>query len=909
MDTESSAPTPSPTADNWWQSIEADPGQIDSFKFGGRNVHLRVDGIDTTPEEFDVKVKEYPTMMRKIGWTRPTAPKRVYRVRIEGWGDDHDLCADSEVSCLDAYLKALCYSELHDLGGTSDEDGPEDNAYFRQVPQDFPYYPSTFSEQRPELTAEIVSQWWRDELTAQHHQSMEEDCIPPNSPAQYTASSQDAKEPAEKSSPIPAKDLSDSFDRPAAAPTTEMYTKYTATAAKVTPSTTDKVKTSKSSLKPSSYGQAPKNNPSQPTTKAQELLDLLNSTGDDGLEYNVEGETIFANLILEPQKDTHPWVTASEGIQIALEVARAIDDNFAFIATSDSMSEKFPPLTDPKMTNFPSTPITLGPYAATNPNQMVLVKPGATYADGTPKPQPTIYATVRFVSTYAVRCIMQWLGPELDMRGIRFTPKAFQVPASQTSLYIMGTRHEFCPAGLKRDLARAIKMEVKADAIQGKLNRADAEALDMQNMHVKKQGLRESKLINPTNVKNLNLSKYSQSIKATMAIELANKNYPFFKHYLQQADTSGTLKLCCGDDARLILQPINPSQSEERSAKWMSKMKANAAYLHQTECHTLKGVIDPDKRVRSQWVEGQREVSVYQKKLVSVRSLLQSINDEAGNKVFHAVNRVMLGPESGSLRVATYRKVGIQKIVQKIKVSPVAWIYNYGIHICKLTVKCMDKVVSGCDFEEVLLIESSTWDSDTMAITTPFIDSEDAFVLEMEKKGFVLDITALSDKPTEQTATNTTGLPNKPSPTADAPQQPLDPNTSTIPPQEQEWAQRLNLSGNNSFTTKASDAVSRADDATTNTEGAESFNPDPSTSKRNYRDTVLEQARLKAKNAVNNANKAPPEDNDEDSLSINSNESSTSFSPGKPASNGSAASIPKTTANTRRVSKDGGART
>jgi hypothetical protein len=61
-------------------------------------------------------------------------------------------------------------------------------------------------------------------------------------------------------------------------------------------------------------------------------------------------------------------------------------------------------------------------------------------------------------------------------------------------------------------------------------------------------------------------------------------------------------------------------------------------------------------------------------------------------------------------------------------------------------------------------------------------------------------------------------------------------------------------------------------------------------------------------NAVKAANKVSSPDNDEDSLSINSNESSTSFSQGKPASNGSAASIPKTTAKMQRVSKDGGAK-
>ena len=60
-------------------------------------------------------------------------------------------------------------------------------------------------------------------------------------------------------------------------------------------------------------------------------------------------------------------------------------------------------------------------------------------------------------------------------------------------------------------------------------------------------------------------------------------------------------------------------------------------------------------------------------------------------------------------------------MVLKIKHSAIAWVYHYGTSYCKLTVKCMDKVVSGCDFDEVLLIDSTTWDPETMSVTTPFV--------------------------------------------------------------------------------------------------------------------------------------------------------------------------------------------
>eukprot|EP00956_Cyclotella_meneghiniana_P029383 scaffold70891_cov102-Cyclotella_meneghiniana.AAC.1 len=126
-------------------------------------------------------------------------------------------------------------------------------------------------------------------------------------------------------------------------------------------------------------------------------------------------------------------------------------------------------------------------------------------------------------------------------------------------------------------------------------------------------------------------------------------------------------------------------------------------------------------------MDGERNASPWQHKTVTIRKILQHVVDEAGNKVVHAVNRVMLGPEAGSLRVATYRTLGVQQMALKIKHSAIAWVYHYGTSYCKLTMKCMDKVVSGCDFDEVLLIDSTTWDPETMSVTTPFVDSEDAF--------------------------------------------------------------------------------------------------------------------------------------------------------------------------------------
>jgi hypothetical protein len=175
----------------------------------------------------------------------------------------------------------------------------------------------------------------------------------------------------------------------------------------------------------------------------------------------------------------------------------------------------------------------------------------------------------------------------------------------------------------------------------------------------------------------------------------------------------------------------------------------------------------------------------------------------------------------------------------------------------------------------------------------------------MNDSGFTIDISAITG-PNNDKPSNTESNANPPAPQHPT-TSPTDLNESTIPQQQQEWANRLNLSGNASFTSKNSEAVSRADDATNNTDGANSFTPCPIEKQRNLRNSIIEKARLNAKRVVQAAKKTSKAADEEDSLSINSDTSHTSFSQGQPTHKGSAASIPNATANVQSASKDGGA--
>jgi hypothetical protein len=847
----------------WWKQLCQGEDPTTTLNYRGRDVHLDFWEIPLTPEAYQ-STKDTP-MMKRLGWQAPDSPTTIYRITVQGWGKDYHLQADSYISYSDAYLKSVYYSELHDVGGTSPDDSPiglpDSEMYFHQVPLFYTYYPKSITANDPNIPLDTLAPWYK----------------PANSPS----ADPDDHSNCESTGSV------------------ESMTHKATSSSKSAP------KPQKSTLKPSSFSKPSKSEPVE-KSEAQKLMDLLTSVTDDGLELNIEGKAYYANIILEPPpSNVHPWEHLSASMQELIRTAQEIDESFSLLSISDSHSNKHPPLISPD-NGFPASPIKLGPYARTNKNQMQLVKPGSKYADGTSKKQPNIYACVKFLSAYTPGSFINWVGPEMDMKGIGFNIKGFQCPATVTRHLLMGIRPDFCTEGVLRNVARAIREEIRADAQAGKLSRVDAESADIKSMHVKRQGLRDTKLVNPTNISKYSMNGYAFHLKQSLAVEVPEAKQPFFSHYLRSADNSGSLKAFCGEKTVLVLAPVNPAgMREELSAKWMSKMRANAKYIHNTATVTLKGIVDPYKQVRSQWQEGHRENSPWQKKTVTVAKILLSMTDSANNQVFHAVNQVVIGQEAGSTRVACYRKRGIEEFAAKVEHSPTAFVYHYGINYLKLTVKCMDKVVSGCNFEEVLQIENTTWNADNMSVDSPFVDNEDAFVREMDESGFTIDISAITgpNNDTPPTMEDNTDIPASKQNTAP----PTDPNESTIPPQQQEWANRLNLSGNASFTSKNSEAVSRADDATINTDGANSFTPCPIEKQRNLRNSIIEKARLNAKRVVQTAKKIPKAADEDDSLSINSDTSITSFSQGQPTHKGSAASIPNANANMQRASKDGGA--
>jgi hypothetical protein len=246
-----------------------------------------------------------------------------------------------------------------------------------------------------------------------------------------------------------------------------------------------------------------------------------------------------------------------------------------------------------------------------------------------------------------------------------------------------------------------------------------------------------------------------------------------------------------------------------------------------------------------------------------------SLRTKEDKPIFYSACPTLTGPNAGSLRVVSYRKDDILKAVSNVVSAPIPYLYwimhdEYG-----LLPSCINRVLRGCDSDEVLLITETEWDSEKQVVTTPFEDDADKFLRGIDEAEFEFDISVLRQGPLDNTPST---------PAAGTPQ------GTGISPTQAEYARRLGLKDDATFTTEATGHVSRVTNATAATNGANTFRSTTTAdAKRSFREKCLERARAKASQIADHINNENQSDRG----------GSANSSSGKPASKGSAASTPK----------------
>jgi hypothetical protein len=128
-----------------------------------------------------------------------------------------------------------------------------------------------------------------------------------------------------------------------------------------------------------------------------------------------------------------------------------------------------------------------------------------------------------------------------------------------------------------------------------------------------------------------------------------------------------------------------------------------------------------------------------------------SLRTKEDKPIFYSACPTLTGPNAGSLRVVSYRKDDILEAVSNVVSAPIPYLYwimhdEYG-----LLPSCINRVLRGCDSDEVLLITETEWDSEKQVVTTPFEDDADEFLRGIDEAEFEFDISVLRQGPLDNT--------------------------------------------------------------------------------------------------------------------------------------------------------------
>eukprot|EP00956_Cyclotella_meneghiniana_P029827 scaffold73430_cov102-Cyclotella_meneghiniana.AAC.1 len=117
--------------------------------------------------------------------------------------------------------------------------------------------------------------------------------------------------------------------------------------------------------------------------------------------------------------------------------------------------------------------------------QLRKVRDGETYADGTPKKQPSVFAIMRVQSSFSDETIIRYLLPELDLVGISITLKGVQLPDTETKQALFGVHPDSCPVGLQTLLMYVYRIEIKAMVKDRKVTKIEGGSLVLDDAYFK----------------------------------------------------------------------------------------------------------------------------------------------------------------------------------------------------------------------------------------------------------------------------------------------------------------------------------------------------------------------------------------------------------------------------------------
>jgi hypothetical protein len=319
---------------------------------------------------------------------------------------------------------------------------------------------------------------------------------------------------------------------------------------------------------------------------------------------------------------------------------------------------------------------------------------------------------------------------------------------TKITLVFWGLHPDSCPEGFKSIVIWVFNLEADAMAAHGELSKTDRGALNLTDLFFKSSGIKSFHLANPADKAKYGTNQFLDTLGRCIVLETPSGMTEVHKTYIDAGVNSGNLKKYGGARLTPFLIPQgNVPASVAR--KFMQMKKAHMALTYHSDTIYLLGIVDPFHEVRTGWQDDRKESSKFQHKTASLFKVMSKIETECGQPVFYAMCPTLTGPNAGSLFCTSYKKDAILDLRRKMEASPVVWLWWYCYSVLGLTGPCIDRLMRGCDAEEVLLVPETEWDDETWTVSSPFEDDADKFLRRIENDHIELDMLAM--RPSDQT--------------------------------------------------------------------------------------------------------------------------------------------------------------
>jgi hypothetical protein len=501
-------------------------------------------------------------------------------------------------------------------------------------------------------------------------------------------------------------------------------------------------------------------------------------------------------------------------------IVEAAKETLAILQQMDTTVKLFPLFSQhdhlPSLVNTTSIPpkyTLLTPYVnVTNPFSLRKVT-GKT-PQGKKKDQFNSFMVLSMGSDIDAEYIVQSVSGEADKVGLFINVKAVQQVDTITQIAIAALSNNLCPVGIESTCRHHLAKNEKKMILKGK-QPAEYSDVPLPEFKVMIKGMKEPKL--SAAYQDLGISAYEASLKRLVVVECATADLVRMEPVWKDWQETNGMRRALGRKATIINTLIG-NVSEGKKLEYIRSCRAHMGYNHHITSIEIDDIITLEYPV---YVEMAESTMKRPYKVTNLRKEILAMTTANGDDLVQSVIPIGRGSSEGKTTIVFRNAPEYEHMVSKFQAHPAPFFYHYLMNERNYSLACTLRIMHAFAPEMRILAVNSTWDKVTKTVSYKHANVSDGWLRDMDDEGFGLaPLPKSKQKPSEFTDED-----------------------------KDQVANMMRLKPDESVNDSNS-GMSKRTNATHSTSGNSSVRSVTSADiARNYKDMILENARLRAAQA------------------------------------------------------------